>query len=77
MSTAFPWTKKNDFTWFNVHLVPKTRIRYTKDKEWDEEEQSIYEFYYKRADADNAKRVLKAIMHLAKLSGAKENRQSF
>lgn len=32
--------------------------------------------YYKDNE-ENAKRVLKAIMHLAKLSGAKENKQTF
>ena len=33
--------------------------------------------YYNADNEENAKRALKAIMHLAKLNGAKENKQTF
>jgi hypothetical protein len=33
--------------------------------------------YYNADNEENAKRTLKAIMHLAKLNGAKENKQHF
>lgn len=39
------------------------------------EELENIRFYY--TNEENAKRVIKAIMHLAKLSGAKENKQTF
>ncbi|OYQ43970.1 hypothetical protein CHU92_02705 [Flavobacterium cyanobacteriorum] len=48
------------------------------DEQWSKKEIKEREditFYY--TNEENAKRVIKAIMHLAKLSGAKENKQTF
>lgn len=65
------------FAWFIIQLSPNTIIKYTKNEEWHQDDESSYSIYYKKDDEANAKRVLKAIMHLAKLSGAKENKQIF
>ncbi len=65
------------FAWFIVQLSPNTKIKYTIDGKWHQDDESSYSIYYKKDDEANAKRVLKAIMHLAKLSGAKENKQIF
>lgn len=56
-------------------------IREEKDsngkKETKTEIRNMEDFTLRTKNFDNYKRVLKAIMHLAKLSGAKENKQTF
>jgi hypothetical protein len=71
--------KKEDgqFAYFIIQLNPGTKIKYTNDGEWSEREESNYSVYYDKEAETDATRVLKAIMNLAKLSGAKENKQTY
>ena len=46
-------------------------------QKWYFYEESPLEIPFDKANEENAKRTLKARMHLAKLSGAKENKQTF
>ena len=57
--------------------VKTSGFSYKYDSQSKEEEYKDLSIYFKKDNEENAKRVLKAIMHLAKLSGAKENKQTF
>ena len=57
-------TKENKIKLQNLETG---KIEYTSD----------FDMLFKPGNEENAKRVIKAIMHLAKLSGAKENKQTF
>ena len=47
------------------------------NQKWSTYGEGTLEIPFDKANEENAKRALKAIMHLAKLSGAKENKQTF
>lgn len=57
----------------SVNHVKFFKLKYQNDKN----EIEILELFFLKDNEENAKRVIKAIMHLAKLSGAKENKQTF
>ena len=60
--------------YFNVKTSGYSR---KEDLESEEEEYKDLPIYFIKDNEEKAKRALKAIMHLAKLSGAKENKQTF
>ncbi len=75
--------RNQNIGYFVVRLIPNTNVptyvsisSYRKEYYRNDQKDKI-EFYYQLNNEENAKRVLKAIMHLAKLSGAKENKQTF
>ena len=68
------FTKNSDYGYFAIQLLPNSG--YVKGGEYNYHISTFY-FPYKKTNEENAKRVIKAIMHLAKLSGAKENKQTF
>lgn len=73
----------SDFIYFKLNgteAIEFKTIEHIGSKKTEKTEEKFaesYAFRYRGGDLDNFKRVLKAIMHLAKLSGAKENKQIF
>ena len=64
------------FKFFDIRTKKnKTIFKSGKSGAIEEPVDMGFPFFYR--NEENAKRVIKAIMHLAKLSGAKENKQTF
>lgn len=66
-----------DAIWININLNGSEIKRNGKIIESTNINSKLFQVFVKNEDLENVKRVLKAIMHLAKLSGAKENKQLF
>lgn len=66
-----------DAIWININLNGSEIKENGKIIESTNINSKLFQVLVKNEDLENVKRVLKAIMHLAKLSGAKENKQLF
>ena len=69
------FSKNSSYGYFIIKLLPKSGSKVASGN--IEEKVSTFYIAYSKDNEENVKRVLKAIMHLAKLSGAKENKQTF
>lgn len=71
--------KPTDVYYFIIKLEPKSGAYKYSDKNIQKEiiDDDYVTFYFMKDSEQDIKRILKAIMHLAKLSGAKENKQTF
>lgn len=61
--------KIQEYIWYAIEDGKKSEVKILDKKDM--------RVYYNADNEENAKRTLKAIMHLAKLNGAKENKQTF
>ena len=69
------FSKNSSYGYFIIKLLPESGSKVAPGD--IEEKVSTFYIAYSKDNEENVKRVLKAIMYLAKLSGAKENKQTF
>jgi hypothetical protein len=67
---------EKDMGWYSIK-TKENKIKRQNLETGKIEYTSDFYMLFKPGNEENAKRVIKAIMHLAKLSGAKENKQTF